>query len=275
MSDSTVTLLENASVFINEAIRNARRAKREPRYWSFAILHLIQGLELMMKHVLQLQHPVLIFENIDCPKNTVSLTLCLARLKSISNIQVDEKEERSIKRASALRNKIIHHEYDLNPDYYRSVFIELFEFVHYLHAKHLGGELHDQIDQKLWRAEAELLAQFNNEWVTYRGKKIPRYLPLNIVVAQRYTTVRMPVDGGYTYLPREKYLGEFGPECPDCGVHEGEFHTSLCDIESCPSCGGQLLMCLVSPERCNVEYWIPKKERDCREVDFSNRNRPP
>jgi len=42
---STVTLLENASVFINEAIRNARRAKREARYWSFAILHLIQGLE--------------------------------------------------------------------------------------------------------------------------------------------------------------------------------------------------------------------------------------
>lgn len=158
MPQPTVTLLENAFVFINEAIRNARRAKQESRYWSFAILHLIQGLELLMKHVLQLQHPILIFENIDNPKNTVSLTLWIDRLKGIANIQIDEKEER----ASNQRNKIVHHEYALNPDYYRSVFVELFELVHYFHAKQLAGELHDRIDPKLWRTEAQLLAQFDN-----------------------------------------------------------------------------------------------------------------
>lgn len=258
---STITLLENAFVFINEAIRNARRTKAEPRYWSFAILHLIQGLELLMKHVLQLQHPLFIFENIDNPKNTVSLTLCLERLKSVANIQVDEKEERAIKRASVQRNKIVHHEYDLNPDYYRLVFIELFEFIHYFHAKHLESELHDRIHPKLWRIEAELLAQFDNDWVTYRGRKIPSYLPLDILVAQRYTTVRTPIEGGYNYLPRDRYLGELGPTCPDCDVNEGEFHASFCDIERCPCCSGQLLTCLASPERCNVEYWIPTRGR--------------
>jgi hypothetical protein len=259
MPDSRVTLIANALVFINEAIRNSRQAKRTPRYWSFAILHLIQGLELLMKHVLQLQHPILIFENIDAPKNTIGLTLCLDRLKSVAKIEIDEKEERAIKRASAQRNKIVHHEYDLNPDHYRSVFIELFEFVHYFHAKHLAEELHTSIDQQLWRTEAELLAQFNNRWVTYRGKRLPSTLPLDIVVAQRYTVVRQSVSGVHKYLPREKYHGEFGPECDDCGVNQGEYHTSLCDLERCPACGGQLLMCLVSPEACNVEYWIPTK----------------
>lgn len=259
MSAATVTLLDNASSFINESIRNSRRAKRAPQYWAFAILHLVQGLELLMKHVLQQQHPLFIYENVDNPRNTISLALCLDRLKSIAKIEIDEKEERVIKRASAQRNKIVHHEHELNPDYYRSVFVELFEFVHYFYAKHLDGELHDRIDKGLWRTEAELLAQFTNDWVTYRGKILPSSLPFDIVVAQRYTQVRAPVAGGYVYLPRLKCDETYGDQCPDCGVNTGEYHTAYCDMERCPNCGGQLLMCLVAEGACNVDYWMPTK----------------
>ena len=73
-----------------------------------------------MKHVLQQEHPILVFEDIDNPKNTVSLALCLQRLKSIANVKIDENEERIIKRATGQRNKIVHHEYEISPDYYRS-----------------------------------------------------------------------------------------------------------------------------------------------------------
>ena len=32
-------------------------------------------------------------------------------------------------------------------------------------------------------------------------------------------------------------------ECGDCGVAPGGFHHIGCDMQGCPRCGGQLLMC--------------------------------
>jgi hypothetical protein len=54
-------------------------------------LHLIQGLELLIKEVLRIEHEILIYENIDQQKNTVSLLQGLERLKNIANINIQNR----------------------------------------------------------------------------------------------------------------------------------------------------------------------------------------
>jgi hypothetical protein len=132
--------------------------------------------------------------------------------------------------------------------------------ISYFHLKHIGTELHDFIDKKLWKTEAELLAEFNNQLVTYRGKNFVNYYPLEIVSAQKYNCLRLNTDKGYKYYERYK----FGPgpddeifegECPDCAVKLGEYHASGCDIERCPICNWQLLSC-----NCDADFWIQRNK---------------
>ena len=43
------------------------------------------------------------------------------------------------------------------------------------------------------------------------------------------------------------YNGEQEATCGDCGEPYGHQHLPQCDIERCPSCGGQLLSCCCGP----------------------------
>ena len=45
------------------------------------------------------------------------------------------------------------------------------------------------------------------------------------------------------------------PTCGDCGVHVGEKHLDMCDIERCPACGLQFITCA-----CGVKYELDEKD---------------
>jgi len=153
-SEIKLSLLENSHAFIREAVAYAVSAKDNARKWQFAVLNLVQALELSLKALLFNIHPILIFDNIDNPKNTVGPIQALDRLKnsSIGNISFSEAERQKIQKAIDLRNQMTHSEFVLRPEYAAAKFFKLFAFVVHFQARYLKNEIETIISHDLWSA---------------------------------------------------------------------------------------------------------------------------
>src|SRR5690606_3768083 len=110
--------------------------------------------------------------------------------------------------------------------------------------------------EDLWVAEAELISEFREQFVTYRGAGMVREWPLEIMYSQ-FERV-LVIDGQeYERIPygEENWFDiELPPYGGDCAVLPGELHGSLCDIERCPRCDGQLLSCQCLADIVGVGY---------------------
>jgi hypothetical protein len=53
------------------------------------------------------------------------------------------------------------------------------------------------------------------------------------------------------------------PICHDCNAATGQLHHMGCDVERCPKCGGQMLMCIGEPDEfggCGWTYALTTTE---------------
>jgi rubrerythrin len=146
----SLSIAENAHAFLNESVEKAIQAGEDVRHWQFAILHLVQSLELSLKSLLREINEILVYENIENPKNTISITKAIQRLEQpmIKGLSFADGEKNKILEAIDLRNKITHADFEFTELYAEKKFFELFAFVTYFHARYLHTEIEDIIPVK-------------------------------------------------------------------------------------------------------------------------------
>lgn len=180
-----LNLLENSHSFLKEAVTKAVAAISDTRQWQFAILHVVQSLELSLKAALNAIHPALIYENLDSPKNTIGLMKALERLASpqIGGIIFSEQDRLRIRRAVNARNQMTHADFELTSEYAAAKFFEIFAFVADFQRRHLGTavsaflpvseyaslvQIRKLLDELVLRAETRIAEEkISEEWVWF------------------------------------------------------------------------------------------------------------
>ncbi len=143
----SLSLLKNSHAFVAEAVSKVLAAQSDLRQWQFAVLCLVQAAELSLKAALLSIHPILVYDNIDNPTRMVSLHKALRRLEHlrIGAITFSARDERRIRYASQLRNRITHSDFALTQEYATANFFELFGFVSHFQRRHLSTDLSEII----------------------------------------------------------------------------------------------------------------------------------
>ena len=146
-----LSLLENSHSFLREAVKNAIAAQTDHAQWPFAILNLVQAVELSLKELLRRQHPILIYDDVDNPKNTVSIINALKRLQTLghSGREMLKREESKIKKVVELRNLITHFEFEIGEEHAIGQFSEMFAFLSDFQRRHLDFEIDSVLPSEL------------------------------------------------------------------------------------------------------------------------------
>ena len=221
MTNSTtvhLSLIENSHAYFKEAVEKVLAARADTRHWQFAITALVQSLELSLKELLRRIHPVLIYENIDAPKNTVRPSVAIERLGNpeIGKMTFAASEKAQIQKAVELRNRITHSEFELKPEYAATKFFELFAFVVYFQGHYLETEIEAIVSEdhmaQLFSIEKALQELYKKALRRIEEEGIDSALVWTCPECSRDTfVIRDGIDTCYTCRHRAPVI-----ECPYC-----------------------------------------------------------
>lgn len=147
-----LTLRENARDFLEDALANAVAAESHPKRWKFAVLSIVQSIELSLKELLSQVHPLLIYANIDKPTKTVTLDLAVWRLQNVTKLKLTKEDAEALALAKETRHQIVHHEVDANINELKLAFARLLGFLSDFYDSHFDSPLYYEIDEDLWKS---------------------------------------------------------------------------------------------------------------------------
>ena len=171
MSEIKLTLLENGYNFLNNSLSQAVIAEEYPDNWKYAILHLVQAIELTLKELLRREHPSLIFKNIDKPNETVSLSHAANRLENIAHLQFSREDLDTIFIASKYRNQIVHYEFSFKKEEIKLIYAKLLGFMQSIIGNYFDLNLNEIIFEEVWE-EALKIIDYANELNTRAQERI-------------------------------------------------------------------------------------------------------
>jgi hypothetical protein len=176
-------LLNNSVSFFREAVKYAEKSEGDGSNWKFAIINLVQAMELALKEALRRIHPSFVYEDIDVakPDKTVSITKAITRLKShhIGGEAISEAESEKFTAAIKLRNQFAHFDCSYNAEYVEAKFAGIFAFMLFFYEDHLSVDRDEIIDQEqysaifsLKEAKEELLSKVRAQIAMHNLKPI-------------------------------------------------------------------------------------------------------
>lgn len=149
-------LLDNALDFLLSAAEHA--GQNHPRSWKYAILHLIAGIELLLKARLELEHWSLLFQDVDkASKSTFKSgdfrsadfeSVC-KRLEMISSVPIEKKDREQLYDLRKLRHKLEHFGIDIDVPQVRSLVAKGLSLSTVFYENHLKEEIGDSEDEIL------------------------------------------------------------------------------------------------------------------------------
>lgn len=145
-----LNLLNNSISYFREAVSYAQPDEPDTNQWKFAIVNVVQAMELAFKERLRREHPVLIWESVDRQDKSVSMRAALSRLTDplIGKIAIPQNDQTKILKAVDLRNELTHFEFDHDHDHIEGKFAEIFSFLIFFYREHLKLETSEFVDEE-------------------------------------------------------------------------------------------------------------------------------
>lgn len=161
MAQVTLSLYDNAIDSIQHAIEHYTSDPIDERRYKFAILHLCQGVNLLLKERLSREHPHFIYKDVAKQGTTVDVRMAMTRLDKIAGVDLTHSRD-IILELSALRNRIEHYAVDMPKQQVDGTITRAVGFLVGFTRDELGKDFKTQIGQENWQALLAIEGYFKN-----------------------------------------------------------------------------------------------------------------